>query len=52
VVVNGLAGLVAGSFFRRRGIETAMVTHFSADLVLHVAAPLGQGWLLRLAGLS
>ena len=40
------------SFFRRRGIETAMVTHFSADLVLHVAAPLAQGWLLRLAGLS
>ena len=52
VVVNGLAGLVAGSFFRRRGIETAMVTHFSADLVLHVAAPLGQGWLLRVAGLG
>ncbi len=52
VVLNGLVGLIAGSLFRRRGIENAIVAHFSADLVLHVAAPLGQAWLLSLAGLS
>lgn len=51
LVLNGVVGLVAGSLFRRRGIETAMVAHFSADLVMHVAAPLGQAWLLGLAGL-
>ncbi len=52
VVLNGLVGLIAGWLFRRRGIECAMVAHFSADLVLHVGAPLGQAWLLGLAGLS
>lgn len=52
VILNGLVGVIAGYVFRRRGIETAMVTHFSADLVLHVGAPLAQGWLLRLRGLS
>jgi membrane protease YdiL (CAAX protease family) len=52
LILNGLIGLVAGCFFRRRGIETAMAVHFGADLVLHVAAPLGQGWLLSLAHLS
>lgn len=52
IVLNGLVGLLCGYLFRRRGIETAMSAHFGADLVLHVAAPLGQGWLLRLAGLA
>jgi membrane protease YdiL (CAAX protease family) len=48
LVLNGLVGLIAGSLFRRRGIEAAMICHFSADLILHVAAPLAQASLLRL----
>jgi membrane protease YdiL (CAAX protease family) len=48
LVLNGLVGLIAGSLFRRRGIEAAMICHFSADLVLHVAAPVAQTSLLRL----
>jgi hypothetical protein len=47
IVLNGIVGLVAGTLFWRRGIEMAMVCHFSADIVLHVAAPLLQSWLLR-----
>lgn len=40
VLLNSLAGLVAGAVFWRWGIEHAMVAHFSADLILHVALPL------------
>jgi membrane protease YdiL (CAAX protease family) len=36
IVLNGLAGLVFGYLYWTRGIESAMLSHFSADLVLHV----------------
>jgi hypothetical protein len=35
IVLNGLAGVVAGWLYWRRGLESAMVAHFSADIVLH-----------------
>ena len=40
VAYNALAGLVFGWLYWKRGLEHAMLAHFSADLVLHVAAPL------------
>ena len=40
IVLNGIVGVVAGFLFWRRGIEMAMVFHFSADIVLHVLPPL------------
>jgi membrane protease YdiL (CAAX protease family) len=40
VMLNALAGIAFGWLFWRRGLEQAMVSHFSADLVLHVAAPM------------
>jgi membrane protease YdiL (CAAX protease family) len=36
VILNGLIGIVCGWLFWKRGLESAMVAHFSADLVLHV----------------
>lgn len=36
VILNGIPGAVFGWLFWRRGLEAAMVAHFSADLVLHV----------------
>ncbi|MBI5030060.1 MAG: CPBP family intramembrane metalloprotease [Chloroflexi bacterium] len=36
IVLNGLAGLAFGYLYWRRGIESAMLSHFSADIVLHV----------------
>jgi CAAX prenyl protease-like protein len=36
VVLNGLLGLAFGYLYWRRGLESAMLSHFSADLVLHV----------------
>ena len=40
VLLNGIVGVLAGWLFYRRGIEMAMLCHFTADFVLHVLAPL------------
>jgi membrane protease YdiL (CAAX protease family) len=36
VVLNGLLGIVFGWLYWKRGLESAMISHFSADIVLHV----------------
>ena len=36
IVLNGLAGVAFGYLYFTRGLESAMISHFSADLVLHV----------------
>jgi len=40
VLLNGAGGVVFGWLFWKKGIESAMVAHFSADIVLHVLMPL------------
>jgi membrane protease YdiL (CAAX protease family) len=35
-VLNGLLGLAFGYLYWTRGLESAMLSHFSADLLLHV----------------
>lgn len=40
IIYNALAGLVFGWLYWKRGLEHAMLAHFCADLVAHVAAPL------------
>ena len=36
VVLNGILGIAFGWLYWRRGLEAAMISHFSADIVLHV----------------
>ena len=36
VLLNGLIGIVFGWLYWKRGLEAAMISHFSADIVLHV----------------
>ena len=36
VALNGLVGVACGYLYFRHGLEAAMLSHFSADLVLHV----------------
>ena len=36
VVLNGLLGVVFGWLYWKRGLEAAMLSHFTADIVLHV----------------
>lgn len=43
VILNAVAGMVFGWLYWRRGLELAMIGHFSADLVLHVLAPALSG---------
>jgi len=45
IVLNGVAGVVFGHLYWKRGLEAAMLAHFSTDIVLHVLTPLllGQG---------
>jgi hypothetical protein len=40
IVLNGLLGLVFGWLYWTFGLEAAMVSHFSGDIVLHVIWPL------------
>ena len=36
IVLNGIAGVAFGWLYWTRGLESAMIAHFSADVVLHV----------------
>lgn len=36
LVLNGLAGVAFGWLYWKRGLEAAMISHFAADIVLHV----------------
>jgi hypothetical protein len=40
LLLNGLGGVVFGWLYWRGGLLAAMIAHFSADIVLHVVAPL------------
>jgi len=40
LVLNGLGGLAFGWLYWKQGLESAMIAHFSADIVLHVITPL------------
>ncbi len=36
---NGIAAVVFGVLYRKRGLEAAMVAHFTADFVIYVVGP-------------
>lgn len=40
VILNGLLGVGFGWLYFTDGLESAMLAHFSADIILHVVAPL------------
>jgi len=39
IVLNGIGGIVFGWLYWKKGLESAMIAHFSADIVLHVITP-------------
>jgi len=43
IILNGIPGLAFGWLYGWRGLESAMVAHFSADILLHVLIPLFLG---------
>jgi hypothetical protein len=46
VLLNGIGGVVFGWLFFRKGLEFAMISHFSTDIILHVILPLAGYSLL------
>ncbi len=40
VILNGIGAIIFGWLYWRKGLESAMIAHFSADIVLHVIFPL------------
>jgi len=40
ILLNGIAGVVFGWLYWKKGLESAMIAHFSADIVLHAMLPL------------
>jgi membrane protease YdiL (CAAX protease family) len=42
LLLNGIAGVVFGDLYWKRGLEAAMVAHGTADVVMHVGGPLVQ----------
>ncbi|MCL2208674.1 MAG: CPBP family intramembrane metalloprotease [Treponema sp.] len=39
VVLNGIGGVIFGWLYWKKGLESAIIAHFSADIVLHVITP-------------
>ena len=39
LLLNGLAGIAFGYLYRERGLEAAMIAHFTADFVIYVVGP-------------
>jgi hypothetical protein len=40
IVLNTIGGIIFGWLYWKKGLESAMISHFSADIVLHVIVPL------------
>ncbi|MDR0374824.1 MAG: CPBP family intramembrane metalloprotease [Treponema sp.] len=39
IVLNGVGGIIFGRLYWKRGLESAMTAHFSADIVIHIITP-------------
>jgi membrane protease YdiL (CAAX protease family) len=40
IILNAIGGIIFGWLYWKKGLESAMISHFSADIVLHVIVPL------------
>jgi len=40
IVLNGIGGIAFGWLYWKKGLESAMIAHFSTDIVLHVITPI------------
>ena len=39
IVLNGIGGVIFGWLYCKKGLESAMIAHFMADIVLHIITP-------------
>ena len=40
IILNAIGGIIFGWLYWKKGLESAMISHFSADIVLHIIVPL------------
>jgi len=40
IVLNGIGGIIFGWLYWKKGLESAMIAHFSTDIVIHVITPI------------
>ena len=40
LLLNGIGGVIFGWLYWKKGLESAMIAHFSADIVIYVFLPL------------
>lgn len=48
ILLNGVAGVICGWLYWKKGLESAMIAHFSADIVLHVITPFVASLFIRI----
>lgn len=46
IILNGVGGVIFGWLYWKKGLESAMIAHFSADIVLHVLMALIVSWVI------
>lgn len=46
ILLNGVAGIIFGWLYWKKGLESAMISHFTADICLHVITPLVASLLM------
>ena len=46
IVLNGVLGTTFGWLYWKKGLESAIIAHFSADIVLHIITPLVGSFIL------
>ena len=39
IILNGIGGIIFGWLYWKKGLESAIIAHFSTDIVLHVITP-------------
>lgn len=39
ILLNGIGGVIFGWLYWKKGLESAMIAHFSADIIIHVCLP-------------
>jgi membrane protease YdiL (CAAX protease family) len=46
IVLNSIGGIIFGWLYWKKGLESAMIAHFSADIVLHIITPWAASFFL------
>jgi len=52
IILNGIGGVVFGWLYWKKGLESAIMAHFSADIVLHVISPIVISFILSMVTLT